>query len=328
MISTSTFEQILDEYGKKRLAAKSAADAKKAYIEMIIPEIKAIENEIASISVAQAIAKIKGGAGDADYVEKIDFLRREKEKLLAKHGFTKADLEPVYECPHCKDTGYINDKMCACLKTKITDAMYDQMNLKEVLRQENFETFSLDYYSNSVPRGEAESPLSRAVSSRQKAMDFVANFARSEDNMLLTGNTGVGKTFLINCIVKELIDRNYFVIYMAATRFFKTLSEATFNKSSYGGTDTDFLESNFYSCDLLVIDDLGTELVNSFVISSLFHCIEERSRQKKHTIISTNLSLDQIRDTYGERIASRITSSYKYVKLLGDDIRIKKIRKI
>lgn len=321
MISNSAFEQIQREYGDKRLASQHALEEKRAIIESKIPKIKTIENAVASLSVAQAIAKIKGQPADPDYENKIFLLKAEKERLLLENGFSAADLEPVYECSLCKDTGYIEDQMCTCLRNRITDTLYGQLHIKEVLQKENFRSFSYDYYSRQIPQGETESPLVVAQKAVMTALDFIRNFDSSADNLFICGNTGVGKTFLTNCIVKELIDRGYFVIYLSAQRFFQLLSDARFNRTE---ADTEYISEHLYSCDLLVIDDLGTELTNSFVVSALFDCLNERLMAKKHTVISTNLSLDQVRDIYTERISSRITDAYKCIRLLGDDIRIKK----
>ena len=150
---------------------------------------------------------------------------------------------------------------------------------------------------------------------------FVDEFDTTYDNLLLFGDTGVGKTFLTNCIAKELIEQSHSVIYMSAVRFFDVLADASFHKGS-SGTQESSVYRDFYDCDLLIIDDLGTELANSFTSSALFQCINERAIRRKPVIISTNLSLGSLRDIYSERVFSRIASNYKLLKIFGRDLRI------
>lgn len=321
MISKSAYEQILHEYELKRRAAEKALEERRTLIEEKIPEIKAIEKAVAALSVQQAKARISGTGIDPKYEAKIAFLKEKKEQLLKENGFSAEDLKPQYECSLCQDTGYVDDKPCSCLRTKVADTLYDQLHIKEALQKENFRSFSYGYYSKEPVRGESESPFTVAQKAVMTAMEFIKEFDTSADNLFISGSTGVGKTFLTNCIAKELIDRNYFVIYLSAQKLFQLLSDAAFNRIE---DNNEYITKHIYSCDLLVIDDLGTELTNNFVISALFDCLNERLLAKKHTIISTNLSLEQIRNTYTERISSRITESFKCIRLLGDDIRIKK----
>ena len=199
--------------------------------------------------------------------------------------------------------------------------LYTQSNLQEILKKENFKHFSFEYYSDTI-RNEITGLTARetAQDAVRKAKMFIHTFDTSFQNLFIYGSTGVGKTFLSNCIAKELIDQAHCVIYFTAFDLFDTLAKTTFQKDmSSDGTLEDIFE-----CDLLIIDDLGTELTNTFVVSALFQCINERIMRRKSTIISTNLSLGQFRDIYSERILSRITSNYTMIKLFGEDIRIQK----
>jgi len=317
MISRNAFENILKEYDEKRLKSARDLQARRAYIEDHIPRVREIENEIADISVKGAIIRI--GGGTFDNKAQVASLREEKTKVLQQAGFSLNDLEPHYECEKCNDTGYIESNMCSCLKMRITDVLYENSNIKEILKEENFDHYSFRYY----PEGQALTVAEQAV---KTAHGFVENFADSSDNLFITGGTGVGKTFLTNCIAKELIDRGYFVVYLSAVRLFDILSDITFGnkKNDSEGVSGDYIKNYLYKCDLLVIDDLGTEMVNSFVSTQLFDCVNERLLSRKHTIISTNLSLDQLQYNYSERLVSRIVNKYTLIKLFGDDIRMKK----
>ncbi len=321
MTGHGVIDNILKEYQAARLEEEKALEERKADLVQKIPELSEIDKKIASLSVNLAMSRIKGmDNGREKYEEEIHGLISRKNELLESRGYSPGDLEIRYVCKKCKDTGYVGTHMCSCFKDKLTDALYSQSNFKELLRRENFRTFSTDYYSAEIPRGESESPLVIANKARLAAMDFVRNFKKSNNNIFITGATGTGKTFLTNCIVKELYNSGTFVIYLSAIKFFELLSAATFNKSP----ENDFISNHINRCDLLIIDDLGTEISNSFTASALFGCLSTRIAAKKHTIISTNLSLEDIAARYTERISSRIIENFILIRLLGDDIRIKK----
>jgi DNA replication protein DnaC len=154
--------------------------------------------------------------------------------------------------------------------------------------------------------------------------NFINHFKKNHDNLLLLGNTGVGKTFLANCIAKELLDRGYTVIYLTAFRLFDILEKHKFSKDEDSSYEAANQFDYILDCDLLIIDDLGTELNNSFTNSQLYLIINERLLRQKSTVISTNLSLPNINTTYGERIFSRIVSSYGVHRIIGEDIRLLK----
>ena len=233
-------------------------------------------------------------------------LVKERKDLLASNGYPEDYLNMQYDCPDCEDTGYINGEKCHCFKKAAVDLLYTQSNMREILQKENFSHFSFDYYSDTI-RDEITGLTSRqaAHDAVMKARQFIDSFGKEFHNLFLHGNTGVGKTFLTNCIAKELIDRAHCVIYFSAFDLFHALAQNTFQRDA----STEDIQEDILTCDLLIIDDLGTELTNSFVTTALFQCINERILRKKPTIISTNLSLDQFKDLYSERIYSRITSN-------------------
>ena len=319
MIARTAFQMILKEYDEKQLRAARNLREKKERMEAELPRLAEIESEIASLSVSEALRRIAKTPSPDSYKEQLAALKQERRTVLAQGGYTERDLAPVYECEKCQDTGYADGKLCTCFREKITDVLYDQAGIRGILEKENFGSYSFRYY----PEGQSLDSAKFAVETAQK---FVAEFDRSEENLYITGTTGVGKTFLTNCIAKELLDRGRFVVYLSAIRLFEIFSDAAFG--SYGGSaeqnDGAFMRKHIYDCDLLIIDDLGTELVNSFTNAQLFNCINERILGRKHTIISTNLSLKQLQENYSERVFSRIANKYTMIRLFGNDIRMRK----
>ncbi len=250
-------------------------------------------------------------------------LSEKKAALLAAAGYPKDYLEPHFSCPDCQDTGYIGTRKCHCFRQAVIDLLYTQSNLREFLDKETFSGFSLDFY----PTGSVD-PVTglNARQTARRVLDecrkFVENFDTSFENLFLYGDTGLGKTFLSHCIARELLDTTHSVIYFSAFRLFELFADATFGRNSDQMSEE--LEQHIFDCDFLIIDDLGTEMTNTFVSSQLFLVLNERILRQKSTLISTNLALGTFADTYSERVFSRISSSYTMLKLIGDDIRIQK----
>ena len=251
----------------------------------------------------------------------LNLLFEEKKLLLTQAGYRADYLELSYTCPDCKDTGYIGKEKCHCFKKAIIDYMYTQSNLQEILQKENFNTFSMDYYSDSHIDPLTGRSSREAIQTAVRAcQEFTQNFAKDGGNLLLYGDTGVGKTFLTHCVAKELLDQTFSVIYFTASQLFDIFAKKQFEKDEDAARDYEHI----YDCDLLLIDDLGTEFANGFTISQMFVCLNERLLRGKSTMISTNLSLDDLNNMYSERVFSRITSAYTVLRITGDDIRIQK----
>lgn len=289
-----------------------------------IPELKLLEEGLADLSMSRARVML---GGDYEAAEKLASelaeLKERKKLLLAEAGLPSDQLEMRYQCPICKDTGVVDGQNCSCKKKLIIELLYDQSAIRQVLMRENFNTFSFDYFDKTVKDGgiglSAYDTMKRNV---DICRDFVQNFSTAGGNLLLMGQAGTGKTFLSNCVAKELIDQYYSVIYLSSAQLFEALAREAFRRSEEG----DLVESEKYilECDLLIIDDLGTEVNNSFVGSRLFGCINERILRRKSTIISTNLGLNDIRRLYTDRVASRIMGSYQILQFPEQDIRVKK----
>ena len=239
-------------------------------------------------------------------------LRQERDLLLKNAGYPVDYMEMHYTCPDCKDTGYIDRKKCHCFRQKEIQLLYSSSRMEKVLQKENFSSLSYDVYDE-----EQQKAMPSIIRTCQ---NFADTFTRDGRSMLFYGSVGTGKTFLSNCIAGQLLDQGYSVVYFTSFQLFELLSGTIGNSSEqFREAYEPLLES-----DLLILDDMGTEVSNTFTVSKLFQILNERALSGRSTIISTNLSLQQFRDVYSERIFSRITSSFTLLKFAGSDIRIRR----
>lgn len=324
-LSNSQYDAIMRRYSERQSENKRIQNQRRMEISSRIPEYDEIDTRIVSLSMEYAMAALEGeGASDITFKKlqnDIQTLSEKKSFLLKANGYSTDYLDPVYTCHDCQDTGYIANNKCHCFRKAITEIFYSQSNIKNIRANETFDTFSLDYYSKTfADPSTGKSSYDHMKDVYKIATNFANNFGESNSvrNLLFYGNTGLGKTFLSNCIANELIKSCHSVIYLTAIELFDTYSQSTFNKDS----DNSEVVQEITDCDLLIIDDLGTELANSFTNSRLFYCINDRLLKDKSTIISTNLTLDKLYEQYSDRIFSRIMHSYKAIKFYGDNIRL------
>lgn len=311
-LTNAQYESILREYGEKQTRSRHLLEERLSRIRSAYPEYTALEDASASLASSFTKRLIDGEKGAREELsDTISSLRLKKEAFLLEKGFPADYLEPVYECPDCRDTGYIHQKKCHCFEKKIIELLYNQSNLSGTLAQENFDTLSYDYFS-----GNALDEYKKAVAASR---DFVSSFDESCRNLLFMGTVGTGKTFLSNCIAKALIDTSHSVIYFSATELFDTFARYVFGKDKNA---LDHFYEDLYHCDLVIVDDLGTELGSSFVTSYFFSFLNERQLLKKSTLITTNLGLQELQDKYSDRICSRIIGNFEICVLSGPDIRI------
>ena len=295
-----------------------------------IPELEELQGQIIQLSFQQARNELlqpeQAQSTAARYARHMQALFEKKQALLEEHGYPKDYLSPVYTCPDCHDTGYIDGRPCHCLTKAQADFLYANANLSDILLEENFDTFDSEYYDDTTVNDNLSlTPKENINKLKDICLDFIKHFDDAYDNLIFYGPTGVGKTFLTHCIAKELLDTGHTVVYLTAVELFQCFEQQDFNKPDTSDTAID--SSYILDCDLLIIDDLGTELTNSFTISELYHFIEERHLQQKSTILSTNLTFQELLNRYGERIFSRFTGYYHFCMIIGDDIRpLKKLR--
>lgn len=325
-IKNDQYNQIMRDYDNRQLQNRHELDRRREEAFKVIPELRSHQEEMIALSAQSGRLALWGDDSSLKELKAKSFYLKSKQmELLISHGYPTNHLDLHYHCSKCKDTGYIGNEKCSCLKQAIADLIYADSNIKSVLEHENFSSFSFEYYSDDyVDETLGLSPLSNMQRVVAGCKNFIRHFNKEPDNLLLLGNTGVGKTFLANCIAKELLDRGNTVIYLTAFRLFDILEKHKFGKdedSTYVATSQfDYI----LTCDLLIIDDLGTELNNAFISSQLYLIINERLLRQKSTIISTNLSLENLNTNYSERVYSRIISNYPICRIVGEDIRLHK----
>lgn len=311
------YDRIFRQYEETQRANRLEAERRHADVYERIPNYRELEETVASLSVAQGKKLLSGDENALVELRKnLTELKNRKKQLLLDAGFPEDYLDPVFSCPDCQDTGYINREKCHCFRQAEISLLYEQSGIQDLLNQNNFSLLSYDYYT-----GEALILFQNAVKTCQR---FIKNFNSDYHNLFFYGTVGTGKSFLSGCVAKELIERGHSVIYFGATGLFDLLSKNSFDYKSRDELRSAY--ADLYQCDLLIVDDLGTELTNQFVTSQLFALLNERHMGKKATIISTNLSLEELRNRYSDRIFSRITSNYEVCKLSGQDIRMYKKR--
>ena len=313
-LTNAQYETIIREYEEKQTRNRHQLEMRLSEVRSAHPEYADLEDAVSSLSVSFT-KRLIDGETDAkqELSDSLQELARKKEDFLLKTGYPAHYLTPVYDCPDCLDTGYIGQQKCHCFERRIIELLYRQSNLAGTLSQENFDTLSYEWFSGS------------ALSDYHKAVDackeFVSSFDRSRRNLLFMGTVGTGKTFLSNCIAKALIDTSHSVIYFRAAGLFDTFAGYVFGK------DRNALEQfcrDLYHCDLVIVDDLGTELESSFVTSYFFTFLNERQQLGKSTLITTNLDLKGLQQKYSDRICSRIIGNFDICLLHGPDIRIRK----
>lgn len=328
-LTSIQYRDIMNEYDRTRQQNYLQEQAHLEQVYEIIPEIREINEQIASSSMNAARRMLFHPEEDhsSQVHTLVKNLVHKKRELLIRNHFPADYLDPIYDCTYCKDTGYIGDKKCFCFQQKIMSVLYEQSNLTQSIKDHNFDTFRLDYYSDKPTPGSDKSPQDNMENVLQTVFRFIKDFdkeAKPEDpvkkNLLIHGSAGVGKTFLTTCIAGELIKKGKSVLYLTSYQLFEQLAEHTFHREDSKTNISEMIQK----ADLLIIDDLGTEMNNAFVNSQLFSCINERILSKKATIINTNFSLNQLSKTYTERISSRLIQFYTILYIYGEDIRIKK----
>ena len=307
------------DYARIRDRHRRELEKRRTQAYARIPALQKLEEQTPALAVDQLRRRLRSSAGSSgsgsgagsipgapadrkdqktSFRETAAQITARRIRLLTENGFPADYLEMKWDCPDCRDTGYIGREKCHCLKQREISVLYNQSRLETLAAGADFSLLSEKYYTG-------------------EDLDRFRNALR--------GTVGTGKTMLSVCTAKALIEKGRSVLYFSAASLFDRLADCTFSSGSRDGL-RGFLD-DLYTCDLLIIDDLGTEFTNAFVASQLFTCISERELNRHSTIISTNLSLRELQARYSDRVFSRITSTYEICKITGKDIRLQRRRR-
>lgn len=325
-IKTDIYKSALRDYDAIRSASEGRIRDIKAAIYKANPRLGDIDEEINLVGVRSAMKIIKNPQNKEDIQFEMRAkqyeLQTEKDMIFNELGITEEYFDKAYRCAKCKDTGMIGKDLCSCFRQYLIQKAYGRALLNELSEDESFETFNFDFYSKTARDNNGDTYYENMKLIYNTCARFADRFGSEYKNLLLTGKTGLGKTFLCNAIAKRVLDKGNTVIYISAGRLFKTFHDEQFNRNE----DEEY--TSFYddvlSVDLLIIDDLGTEFNTSLVSSQFFNIINERMVTFRPTIISTNLTPDRIKEQYSDRVLSRMTDEFEFLTLRGEDIRIQK----
>lgn len=317
MPSKNYFELISDRYRERRKKARDLCDARKAEVYALSPEVWDIDRELSKTSSKILSAACAGGdieAAVAKIKAENEKLRRRRAELLVSAGFPADFTDIVYTCPKCRDSGYVGINMCECMKAAIAEAKLADSEIGNLAARQSFDNFSFDYY------GDKNRDIMRRNFSMLKS--FAENFnSGSKENWLLMGDTGLGKTHLSSAAGATVIRRGYDVVYKSAQNMMEDFENAQFH-----GGDPESVQK-YYDCDLLIVDDLGSEMTTQFTLSCLYNVINTRINGDRSTVFSTNLTQSQLRERYTDRITSRLFGEYRPLIFSGVDIRRQKLTK-
>ena len=285
------------------------------------PRLKEIDRLLRVTMAKAACAVFSGGDAKAlmEQAKKENLsLQQERRQILAD-CFEEGFLDETPICAACSGTGYVGSTMCSCLAELCRQEQKKELTFLSAGR-ESFEQFRLDYYSDKPDPRTGFSPRMMMEKTYRSCRAYAMGFSMKAGNLLFSGNTGLGKTFLSACIARSVADQGYSVVYESAGHLFAALEKARFE----GNEDNRRAAAKYSDCDLLIVDDLGTELPGQFVTAALYSLVNDRLLEGRPTIISTNLSEEDLVRRYNPQIASRLRGSYKRVAFVGDDIRLLK----
>ncbi len=316
------YRKIREEYNKKWEKAEREADQRRAELQERIPELVKYDRAIADVGIRGVYATIGGGENAAQTIKMLEeeslSLQEARAALLQEHGYPADYASVRHECSACSDTGFANGKMCNCMRTALIMEGYRSSGIAHLLQKQTFETFSLDYYKSSAEIH------SRMKQNFEKAKKFALEFGgESSGNLLMLGGTGLGKTHLSTAIAKVVLDRGFDVLYVTAMDMISDFEMERFG-SGYSSAQADI--EKYFECDLLILDDLGTEVSNQFTVSTIYNIVNTRLSKNLSTVISTNLASKELRERYWDRITSRLFGEYTPLVFEGTDVRLQKLK--
>lgn len=323
--NAENYRRIRAEYETKYKRAQEDADRRREILHERVAGVSEIDAQLSRVGLEIMDAIMKGGEQTSRLIAEIRErnvkLQQRRGELLAAAGYPEDFSDVKYECEKCSDSGYVDGKMCSCMKRELVLAGCESSGMGHLMRSQSFENFSLDYYS----AGKAE------YSEMEKNLNVALRYAEGFSglgwgNLLLMGGTGLGKTHICSAMARVIIEKGFDVYYTGAQGMLSDFERERFGNSSSGaagGEDS----SKYFECDLLIIDDLGTEIVNQFTVACLFNVINTRLSRGLATIINTNLTPSEMKARYSDRIVSRLLGEYRTLRFVGRDVRAQKLAK-
>lgn len=287
------------------------------------PRLREIQDQLRRTASRVMAAALRRGEDPLPEIQRLReenlSLQAERQMLLAELGLPDNALEDTPLCPFCNDTGYRGGEMCRCLKTYYVEEQRKELSKLLDLGSQSFDTFDTDWYSDQRAPGKTKSAGEHMEWVYDTCVEYAHNFGKKPANLLLFGRPGLGKTHLSAAIAREVSGKGFSVVYDTAGHIFER-----FEAQKFGRDEAERDVERVLNCDLLILDDLGTEMVTTFVQSALYQIINGRLLEKKSTIVSTNLMPEAIAQRYSGQIASRIEGEYQLLPFVGEDIRVLK----
>ena len=315
--SSESYRRVKDELRVKRERAEAEATARRSEIHDAHPDIAALDAALSETGMRLFKIALEGGAGRLERLREENAAMLElRAKMLAAAGYPADVTEPRYECAECHDSGYVGTRMCACMRRALILESFRESGIGGLIDRQSFENFSLDYYRDERERSEMSFVFSRAKK-------FAETFGTPDApcrNLMFIGGTGLGKTHLSTAIARRVIERGYDVKYESAPNIISDFEAERFGGERYYSRGAS-LTDKYFECDLLIIDDLGAELVNQFTVSCLYNLINTRQNRGLGMLISTNLDGSELRSLYNDRITSRLFGEFDILRFRGRDNR-------
>jgi len=308
----SAYKLALERLAQTRKNNTDENANRRAAVYSRVPRVREIERELMESGADLARCVLRRDNDFEHIKQRITALQAERDSLLTQSGYPIRHLDEIFDCPSCRDTGFIEDKKCKCLARLIAEMSAQNSNLTKIMRMQTFENFDYSLFADNL------ADMRTIV---QMAEKFTANFVERRGNLFIFGNVGSGKTYLSSCIANRALESGKTVYYQSAYRIFDMIQRSKFEEKD--NSDLKALMEFVYSVDLLIIDDLGTEFVTTLSTSSIFDIINSRLSSEKSTIINTNLSPSEVGQMYSERVASRIVGEYEIIHLENRDLRVK-----
>lgn len=307
-----TITEALQEKDRQRMEAEAKADERTRALHNALPALKELDKQLAACGPALVKVVMSKDRQALEALEKENrALQEQRRRLLEENGYRPDEDEPAYACSACRDSGYIGLKLCDCVRRRVAVERYTTTGLGKGLFGKTFDSFSLRYYTGEdKPHMETVLSICRSYAER---------FDENARPLLFVGKTGLGKTHLSAAIAMTVAQKGYDVLYETAQKLFDRYEAARFGRDGSG------MLERYESCDLLLIDDLGTECASQYTSATFFNLLNTRLLNGKPIIINTNLNRPQLEKAYGERVLSRLLGEFRVLRFVGTDVRMQKV---